>query len=128
MALFSLGDIQFDTTADGIPLDAFRQAWEWRHLFSDSVAGKGSRQFTGEGAETMSLSGVTFPKQFGAEDAVKQIRDVASTGEPQLLTDGTGAIYGEFVILSLSTERVVMNADGTGRHVTYAIELRDDWK
>ena len=124
MALFTLGPITFK--AGGVNLDGIAIQENWRHNFQEAIKGKGSRSYTGKQVNSITITGVVFPGQYGDENALTIIRQMANAGEARQLLDGSGQFQGRYVIASLGHERVQMFDDGTPRQVSYTIELIED--
>lgn len=77
--------------------------WPAQERFSQQQA----RQFTGMGDDTITLPGVIYPEYKGSTNAMKTLRGMAQQGQPYLLLDGTGQIYGRWVVLRIEETRSV---------------------
>ena len=124
MALFTLGPITF--RAGGVNLNGINVSENWRHNYQDAIRGKGSRSYTGKQVNAITLTGAVFPGQYGDENALTILRQMANTGKSKQLLDGSGQFQGRYVIAAISHERTAMLDDGTPRQVTYTIELTED--
>lgn len=56
-----------------------------------------ARQVLGED-ETLEIEGEVFLDWRGGPDRVQSFRDLARTHEPQTLTDGTGKVWGRYLV------------------------------
>lgn len=81
-------------------------------------------QFTGPGADTISLSGVLFPEFSGSGGSINTLRRLAAKGQPQLLVSGLGAVMGRWVILGIEEGQSVFAAAGRPRKQEFTVNLR----
>lgn len=56
--------------------------------------------------------------------SLDEIRAMANTGKAWALVEGTGRVYGLFVIESLSETRSVFFQDGTARRIEFSLTLK----
>lgn len=126
--MMSLGDFVFGiSTAAYVELER-QNSWRWPAL--DRIGAKPRTQSIGPGQETLRLSGTIYPHFVAQQRGLDQLplmRDEADrsseTGEPLLLVDGTGLIWGEFVITNLREGQNTFFSDGTPRAITFDIDL-----
>ncbi len=81
-------------------------------------------QFTGIGDETITLPGVIFPQYKGSANAMEKIRAMAAAGEPYLLLDAQGKIYGRWVITRVDETRSVFAAFAMPRKIEFSVTLQ----
>ncbi len=81
-------------------------------------------QYTGPGADTIDLDGVIYPQYRGGLGQVQAMRELAGLGEPQLLVDGRGMVYGKWVILRVEETGSVHLANGTPRKIEFKVSLQ----
>lgn len=119
--LMSLGMFVF-----GIPTLAFdelvRKA-SYRHVTSARVGVRDATQFTGPGEETITIAGTVYTEIADGEASLSDLHSMACTGDPWPLLDGTGRIYGAFVITAVDERRRRLHADGSARAIDFGIDL-----
>lgn len=117
----SLGEVHF-TVAD-LPLVGVRRArrWQWEALARLGLPPL--LQYRGEGEERVSLR-IAIGPGLGRATAVEDLRALADTGIAHVLADGTGLIYGSFVLSDLREDGRVLDGAGRPRRRTVSLELR----
>lgn len=95
----------------------------WRHPSNSRVGARPARQFTGPGDDTMRLSGLLAPEVTGSTVALDDLRAMADQGLAWPLVDGSGVVYGQFVVEGLDETRTVFFADGTARRIDFNLQL-----
>lgn len=80
-------------------------------------------QYVGPGSDTVDLRGTLYPGFRGGPAQLDALRAAAGQGQPLLLTDGGGRVWGRWAILSLEETRTVFFADGAPRRVDFRLEL-----
>lgn len=81
-------------------------------------------QYTGPGAETITLSGVILTAYRGGTGQLNRLRALGATGQPQLLISGLGAIMGRWVIERVEEGQTVFAAAGHPRRQEFTVQLR----
>ena len=81
------------------------------------------RQFTGMGEETIDLPGVIYPQFGGSLDEMKTLRDMGEEGEPLVLVDGLGKVWGKYCIEEVKETQGVLFSDGVPREIRFQIKL-----
>lgn len=114
MFLFEIGTLAFE--------DLQRKA-SWTHARSARVGARDATQFVGVGEETITLSGATFIELADGRVSLDELTRMADTGEPFPLLDGTGTIFGDFVIEKLDQRYAYLLPDGTPRRIDFGIDL-----
>ena len=97
---------------------------EWRHPSSSRVGAAPARQFIGRGDDSISLPGIIFPELAGTTLSLDALRLMANTGKAWPMIEGTGRIYGLWVIESLSETKTVFFRDGTPRRIEFTLSLK----
>ncbi|PPT94917.1 oxidoreductase [Xanthomonas arboricola pv. arracaciae] len=96
----------------------------WRHSTSERVGARAASQFLGPGDETIELSGLIAPDLTGTRGSLTTLRRLAADGEPLPLVDGTGWVYGPYVLLAVNETASLFFPDGTPRRVEFQLSLR----
>ena len=97
---------------------------EWRHPSSSRVGAAPARQFIGRGDDSITLPGIIFPELAGTTLSLDALRLMANTGKAWPMIEGTGRIYGLWVIESLSETKTVFFRDGTARRIEVTLSLK----
>jgi uncharacterized protein len=119
--LFSLGLFAF--SIDTIAFDELQRRASWRHSTSPRVGARDASQFVGIGEETISLPGTVYREIADGEVSIDALRDMAASGDPWALVDGSGRVYGAFVITTIDERRKTFIAGGVPLRIDFAIEL-----
>lgn len=97
---------------------------EWRHPGSSRVGAAPARQFIGRGDDSITLPGILFPELAGSKLSLDALRLMANTGKAWPMIEGSGRIYGLWVIESLSETKTVFFRDGTPRRIEFTLSLK----
>ncbi|HEK1560297.1 TPA: phage tail protein, partial [Pseudomonas aeruginosa] len=97
---------------------------EWRHASSSRIGAQPARQFVGRGDDTITLPGVLLPELAGSALSLDVLRQMADTGSAWPMVEGTGRIYGLWVIERVTETRTLFFADGTPRRIEFSLELK----
>lgn len=119
--MMSLGLFVFGM--ETLPYQKFTHEMAWRHPSSGRVGLRPARQFAGVDDETISLSGVLLPAISGGDLSLDLVRVMGDTGEQWPLIEGTGRVYGFFVIEKLSVTRELFFQDGKARRIEFTLNL-----
>lgn len=80
-------------------------------------------QFLGLGEETMTLKGQLLPELTGGMRYLQVLQSMADSGRAWPLIEGSGTIYGMFIIKSLLTENAEFNSSGQARSINFTLSL-----
>lgn len=95
----------------------------WRHATADRVGARAASQYVGPGEDTLSLSGILIPEAGARYSSIDTLRALADAGDALPFLDGTGVIWGEYVIGALDTRRRNVTVDGLPRAVDFTLDL-----
>ena len=90
---------------------------------NDRVGKRAAFQYTGPETETMAITGELYPELTGGLPTLSLVRQMAALGKAWPLINGSGIIYGMFVITSLREESTLFHSDGTPRKITFTLQL-----
>ena len=96
----------------------------WRHASSNRVNAQPALQYTGRGDETITLPGILMPELAGQVVCLDELRAMGNSGKAWPLVDGTGKLYGVFVIENLSETQTLFFQDGTARRIEFNLALK----
>lgn len=99
---------------------------DWRWPSIERIGVRSARQYVGPGEDQITMRGTIYPAfvaQRAGLDQIPQMRALADAGLPQVLVDGAGRVWGEFVIVSLREGQNVFFSDGTPRAIDFDLTL-----
>lgn len=102
----------------------FQRQTEWRHGSTSRIGTNPARQYLGRGDDSITLPGVLLPALAGSQLSLDALRTMADTGKAWPLVEGTGKIYGTWIIESLSETRTLFFRDGQARRIEFALTLK----
>lgn len=120
-----LGDVQFE--ANQVPVRKLKRVTKARFAKHDILESQPAYEFVGRESDEVTLGGSMFPEfERPAEVGLGQLRLMVEEGQDHLLVDGTGEVWGVFVILNLDeqTEGFFPRANGRAAQVNFSINLR----
>jgi len=92
---------------------------------SVSVAGGLDRlQWTGGSSDGVTISGVLFPHEFGGLSSLTGLRAAAEAGQPLMLVNLAGQIFGLHVIESITEDRTLLDRNGLPMRDSYKLSLK----
>lgn len=103
--------------------DRLQRQMSWRHAASERVGARAARQYLGPGEETIDLQGTVVAELAWDLLSLDDLRVLADAGLPQALVEGTGRVYGGYVITGLSETRREFFNDGTPRLIDFQLQL-----
>lgn len=118
--LMTLGEIRF-SVSDGA-YQSLNRALEMRVARMDRAGRQSARQILGED-ETVDVEGVCYPGQRHARDRVESFFALARTKTPQMLTDGTGRVWGLFAIERVEERHTLIGPGGVPTRQDFRIAL-----
>ena len=102
---------------------SFRHRVEHRWVRNDVVGGPPRHQYLGSGEQTIILQGVIYPHHKGGLHQMALMQAQAALGVPLYMVDGTGRVWGQWVINEVEEIRRVFEADGVPRRIDFTIKL-----
>ena len=87
------------------PYQTSNQSNTWRHVKNDRVGKSPRYQYIGPDEEPITLSGTLYPEISGGDVSLTTLETMAYTGRAWPLIEGTGKIYGMYVIDGLTQNR-----------------------
>ena len=122
--MMSIGGFKF-----GIATAAYEeltQTHSWRWAQQDRIGRKPGQQAVGPDATRLSLKGRVYPHWNGGLSQVVDLKALGDAMEPHLMVDGTGRVWGKFVITRLSEVQKSVNELGQPRRQDFTLELTED--
>ncbi|SDK78217.1 hypothetical protein SAMN05661010_00064 [Modicisalibacter muralis] len=96
---------------------------QWRHASQSRIGRRPARQFLGIGDDTIRLNGTLLPQFTGGQSNLDQLRAMADEGAAWPLIEGTGTMYGIYVIESLDERKSRHFKDGAAQQIEFDISL-----
>jgi uncharacterized protein len=121
-AMLALGLFVFKI--DTLPYQSFQRQITWRHPTNSRVGTSPASQFVGRDNDKITLDGVLMPELTGGTVSLALLESMADGGKAWPLIEGTGVIYGLFVVESLNTTRTVFFRDGAARKIEFSLSLK----
>ncbi|WP_138763703.1 phage tail protein [Pseudomonas lactis] len=120
--MLSLGMFVFSLST--LAYQELQRQTNWRHASNSRVGAPPALQFVGRGDDTITLPGIILPELAGSVLSLDGLRLMANTGKAWPMVEGTGRIYGLWVIESLSETKTVFFRDGTPRRIEFTLTLK----
>jgi uncharacterized protein len=102
----------------------FQRQLQWRHASTPRVRARPAHQFLGPDDETITLNGVLLPEFAGTTMSLTLLEALAETGQAWPLIEGTGTIYGSYLITSITTTKTLFFTDGAARRIEFTLTLK----
>ncbi|PHM46332.1 tail assembly protein [Xenorhabdus mauleonii] len=106
------------------PYQSFQHKKSWRHAFNSRVGARPAWQFVGSDNDTITLSGELYPELTGGSLSLAALTLMADSGKAWSLIDGSGSIYGMFVIESIDETKTEFMSGGAARKISFTLTLR----
>ncbi|MDN0725052.1 phage tail protein, partial [Escherichia coli] len=106
-----------------LPHQTMQRESDYRWPSNSRVGKRDAFQFLGVGEENITLAGVLYPELTGGKLTMTTLRLMAEEGRAWPLLDGTGMIYGMYVISRVSETGCIFFADGTPRKIDFTLSL-----
>lgn len=119
--LLSLG--QFIFSLPTVAYHEMQRKLDYKHASNSRVGQRDAAQFTGVGDECISLNALVS-HEFGSYKSLAELEDMAAKGEAYVLVEGTGRVYGQFVITGITQNKSFFFADGLAKRIDFSMELK----
>lgn len=119
MTMLQIGTVQF--AVSGPHYDALRHSSQFCWPSQGRFGRRDARQFTGEGDESVEISGAIYTDYYPGFAALERLRSMART--PQFVVSGAGDVLGRYCITEISNEQTYQDQYGRPRKVTFNITL-----
>ncbi|CAI8823121.1 MULTISPECIES: phage tail protein [Kosakonia] len=96
-------------------------AFNWKN--NARVGKRAAFQYLGPGEETIDITGALYPELTGGVLSLAAVRLMADQGRSWPLIDGTGMIYGMYVISSVIEKGSEFYSDGSPRKINFTLKL-----
>ena len=120
MAALGLFVFQLNTT----PSQMMQINQKYRYGVNNRVGKRPAVQFIGLDNDDITLSGTLLPSLTGGRLSLLVLEQMAETGRAWSLIDGTGNIYGMFVIEEITQSKSEFFVDGAPRKIDFTLKLK----
>lgn len=107
-----------------VPYQELQYQRSWRFPSNSRVGVRPSLQFLGPDNDTLTLSGVLLPEITGGRLSLLALEKIADLGRAWPLIEGSGTIYGMFVIESFSLTKTEFFSNGVCRRIEFTLTLK----
>lgn len=114
---------QFVFSLNTLAYQELQRQTNWRHAATSRIGVRPASQFLGPGDDTITLPGTILP-EFGQRTSLDEIHDMGDTGEPFVLVDGAGRLYGLFVITDKSETCSAFDQLGKPKRIEFSFTLK----
>ncbi|WP_174865266.1 phage tail protein [Pectobacterium polaris] len=106
-----------------LPYQNMQRNVDYRWPSNSRVGQRPALQFLGIEDEKITLSGELMPEITGGTLSLLMLETMADQGRAWPLIEGSGTIYGVFVVNSISQTKTDFFADGRARRIAFTINL-----
>jgi phage protein U len=114
----------FVFSLDTLSYQELQRRSSWKHASQALVGARNATQYLGPGDDVITLNGVVLPEFAGIPASLSVLRLMADQGAAWVLVEGTGTIYGAFVITELQETKTLFYVDGEARRIEFTITLQ----
>ena len=119
--MMGLGNYRFSLNTSAY--QQFRRSIEYRWQGQERLQNNPAMQYLGHGMEQIDLEGTIYPEFRGGLDQIEDMKGAADKGEPLLLIDGMGGIWGRWVITRLEENREFFLKGGIPRKISFRMSI-----
>lgn len=119
--MFALGMFVFMPRT--LPLQSAQCTVGYRWPSGSRVGNRAGYQYLGPDAETIVLSGALYPELTGSTLSLSALRLMAEQGRAWPLIDGSGFIYGLYVIDKVTENGSELMSNGSARKTDFTVSL-----
>ena len=109
---------------DTLSYQELQRRSSWKHATQALVGARNATQYLGPGDDIITLTGVVLPEFKGEPASLDMLRAMADQGAAWVLVEGTGIIYGAFVITELQETRTLFYVTGEARRIEFTLTLQ----
>lgn len=119
--MMALGRYRF--SIDSAAYQELKHSQSYRWQSHDRIQRRPALQFIGPGEETINLSGLIYPHFQGGLKQIDALRNEAGRGEPLLLVDGLGFVWGRWVVAQIDEGQSFFQANGQPLKQSFQLKL-----
>lgn len=93
---------QFVFQPDTLSFNELQRQCAWNYADNAVASGRSKKQFIGAGEDNVTLNGLVVQEHgVGTRDGIEQLADMADSGQSYVLMDGSGYLYGVYIITGI---------------------------
>ena len=119
--MMALGSYRFSIDSAAYQELKHSQAYRWQA--QERLQRRPAMQFLGAGEESIELSGVIYPHFKGGLEQLDTMRTEANKGQPLLLVDGLGFVWGQWVITQIDEGQSFLQGNGQPLKQSFQLKL-----
>ncbi len=119
--MMALGSYRFSIDSAAYQELKHSQAYRWQA--QERLQRRPAMQFLGAGEESIELSGVIYPHFKGGLEQLDTMRAEANKGQPLLLVDGLGFVWGRWVITQIDEGQSFLQGNGQPLKQSFQLKL-----
>lgn len=119
--MMGLGPYRFSLNTSAY--QQLRRSIEYRWQGQDRLQNDVAMQYVGLGKEEIELEGIIYPHFRGGLDQVRDMQEAANKGEPLLLIDGLGQVWGRWVITRIEETQDTFLKAGVPRKISFRMAI-----
>lgn len=121
--MLALGDYRFgiNTAAH----KTLQRSSQYRWKGQERTGRKPALQYLGPDADRISLDGEILPHFRGGLGQIHAMREQAGKGQPLILTDSDGSVWGKWCILSIEETWSDLTQEGKPRRIGFSLSLQE---
>jgi phage protein U len=119
--MMQLGEYQFGI--ESAVYEQLRRSTSYRWQAQERIGRRPAQQFAGIGQETITLNGRIYPFYKGGLGQLDTMRTEAGQGEPRILVDGLGRIWGKWAVRRIEETQSTLMPDGVPEKIDFSLEL-----
>ncbi|MBG6247347.1 MULTISPECIES: phage tail protein [Symbiopectobacterium] len=107
-----------------LPHQQLRQSKQCRHVKNERINRSAKWQYIGAGEDQITLDGILYPEITGGEMSLTALNTQAYSGRPWPLIEGTGQIYGMYVLTGMQTTRTELDRYGKAKKIAFSLSFQ----
>lgn len=105
------------------PYQTLQRRTDYQHARQTRIGQRPASQFIAPGEDEITLAGVLLPEITGGRLTLDILRRMADTGKAWPLIEGTGRMYGWWVIQHIEETSSIHFADGLPQRIEFSLAL-----
>ncbi|MGP3591554.1 phage tail protein [Vagococcus sp. WN89Y] len=106
-----------------LPYQTLNRTTGFNWQSNNRVGKRAAYQYLGPGDSTIDIAGELYPELTGGQISLEVVRAMADRGIPWPLIDGTGKIYGMYIINSVTENGAQFYSNGAPRKISFTLKL-----
>lgn len=119
--MMGLGEYRFSISTAAY--QELKRTSPYRWAAQNRVGQRPALQYIGPGQETIELSGDLYPLYKGGIGQMDKMRKEAGAGQPLILVDGLGTIWGKWCIEEIQETQTIFLPGGIPKKQSFSLRL-----